>query len=90
MKNYWFPRKRFGWGWGLPRTWQGWVVMAVFVAAVIVICVQVPPHRDPPRFVLLVTLASAAFAFICWLTGEPPEWRWGGRADGDRPDRGSG
>lgn len=24
-KNIWFPAKKFGWGWGLPKVWQGWV-----------------------------------------------------------------
>ena len=21
--RYWFPVKRYGWGWGLPGTWEG-------------------------------------------------------------------
>jgi len=29
-QNYWFPAKRYGWGWGIPVTWQGWAVMAIF------------------------------------------------------------
>lgn len=29
--KYWFPAKTFGWGWGLPRTWQGWVVFLVYL-----------------------------------------------------------
>jgi hypothetical protein len=28
MSRYWFPAKRYGWGWGLPVTWQGWAVLA--------------------------------------------------------------
>ncbi len=28
--TYWFPAKRYGWGWGLPSVWQGWVVMGIF------------------------------------------------------------
>ena len=31
---YWFPAKRYGWGWGVPNTWQGWVVVAVFAALI--------------------------------------------------------
>ena len=27
-EKYWFPAKRYGWGWGLPSTWQGWIVLA--------------------------------------------------------------
>ena len=30
-KNYWFPAKTFGWGWGLPACWQGWVVTVAYV-----------------------------------------------------------
>jgi hypothetical protein len=30
-KKYWFPAKRYGWGWGLPSCWQGWVVLCTFV-----------------------------------------------------------
>ena len=26
--KYWFPAKRYGWGWGPPNNWQGWVVLA--------------------------------------------------------------
>jgi hypothetical protein len=82
-KDYWFPARRFGWGWGPPQTWQGWVVTVVFLAAMAVVCFRVPPWRNTPLFLLLVTVGSAAFALICWLTGEPPQWRWGDREDGD-------
>ena len=33
MARYWFPAKRYGWGWGPPATWQGWAVLAAFVGA---------------------------------------------------------
>jgi hypothetical protein len=36
----WFGPKRIGWG-IRPQTWQGWLVTAVFVAAVIGIAVLV-------------------------------------------------
>ncbi len=25
--RYWFPAETYGWGWGLPITWEGWVVL---------------------------------------------------------------
>jgi hypothetical protein len=34
-KNYWFRAQRYGWGWGLPLTWQGWTT--VFVYTIIII-----------------------------------------------------
>ena len=32
--RFWFPVKRYGWGWGLPVRWQGWVVLAAYLALV--------------------------------------------------------
>ena len=34
--NYWFPARRYGWGWGLPATWQGWLVLAGYVLLALV------------------------------------------------------
>jgi hypothetical protein len=82
-RNYWFPAKRFGWGWGRPRTWQGWVVTTAYVAAMVAIGLRAPPQRGIGLFMLLVTLATAALILVCWLTGEPPAWRWGDREDGN-------
>ena len=25
------PATRYGWGWGLPTVWQGWVVLLAFI-----------------------------------------------------------
>ena len=33
-RTYWFGRKRIGWGVG-PRSWQGWLVTAVYVVVLI-------------------------------------------------------
>lgn len=33
--RYWFRAKRFGWGWSRPATWEGWVVTAIFLVAVV-------------------------------------------------------
>jgi uncharacterized membrane protein YhaH (DUF805 family) len=81
-RNYWFPAKRYGWGWGPPRTWQGWVVLALYVAAMALIVMRVPPTSNIALFMLLVTAATAVMVLVCWLTGEPPSWRWG---DDDSP-----
>ena len=34
-RKYWFPAKRYGYGWGLPGTWQGWLVFGAYGALVI-------------------------------------------------------
>ncbi len=82
-RRYWFPAKRYGWGWGPPRSWQGWVVLVAYLALVLagIPLVQVP-LGDVAYIVYLFALTAALVA-VCWLTGEPPRWGWG-RC---RPDR---
>ena len=43
--EYWFPAKRYGWGWGIPNTWQGWLVLAVFGALLAAGSVVLPPDE---------------------------------------------
>ena len=77
-RRYWFPAKKYGWGWGFPITWEGWVVAAGFVASLVGLAVVVSPGESPLRYLLLVLVATAVFLAICWAKGEPPKWRWGG------------
>jgi hypothetical protein len=76
-KRYWFPAKRYGWGWGPPSAWQGWVVMAVFVILVLAGVLLFPPRESAPRFVGYVLGLAVALTGVCWWKGEPPRWRWG-------------
>lgn len=71
---YWFPAKRYGWGWSLPCTWQGWLVLAGFLVAVAV--AEVAAGDALP--VVLVALVVALFV-VLRAKGEPPRWRWGGK-----------
>jgi len=32
QREFWFPAKRYGWGWGLPVAWQGWAVLIAYAA----------------------------------------------------------
>jgi hypothetical protein len=71
----WFAAKRYGWGWGAPLTWQGWLVMAIFFAVVIGAPLVLPPRAGA----VTVFLAGGAFVAVAWRTSEPPKWRWGDR-----------
>jgi hypothetical protein len=80
----WFPAKQYGFGWGLPVCWQGWVVILAFGFFYIA-----------GGFVILRTKeASAYFPWfgvggfliymsIFWLKGEKLKWRWGKKDDDD-------
>ena len=76
-QTYWFPAKRYGWGWGLPTAWQGWVVMAVFALLLLVGAAVLLPGSGAGAFVAYSALLSVILVVICWLKGEPPRWRWG-------------
>ncbi|MBS0366033.1 MAG: hypothetical protein JSR67_09445 [Proteobacteria bacterium] len=80
-KVYWFPAKRYGWGWGPPRTWQGWVVMLLWMLAVAAGLYILRHSIQPFSSLLFVLIMGGVLALVCYLTGEPPRWRWGGRTD---------
>jgi hypothetical protein len=75
--RYWFPAKTHGWGWGLPATWEGWLVLAAYIALVVAATTAISPKDAPASFGASLTVLTAVFIGICWLKGEPPGWRWG-------------
>jgi hypothetical protein len=77
--RYWFPAKRYGWGWGFPITWQGWLVFAAFFALIVAGMLLFPPKENLAAYLVYVGILSVALIGVCWLKGEPPGWRWGGR-----------
>jgi hypothetical protein len=78
-KRYWFLAKRYGWGWGLPVTWQGWVVMLAWAAIFIPTTHLLAVHGFWLAFSFVVLAMSAGLVAVCYIKGEPPRWRWGGR-----------
>jgi hypothetical protein len=79
--TYWFAAKRYGWGWGLPLTWQGWAVLTAFMALLAVGFLVFPPETDVVPFLVYDAILCGLLLIVCWLKGEPPRWRWGGEKD---------
>ncbi|RQO62322.1 hypothetical protein DBV14_04410 [Variovorax sp. KBW07] len=75
--DYWFPAKRYGWGWGVPTRWQGWAVFLGYFALLGLAAWWIRPDRAPFAFFLATVGLSAVLALVCWFKGEPPRWRWG-------------
>ena len=73
--EYWFPAKRYGWGWGPPVTWQGWAVLAGFVVLLSLIFSVFPPEEDLVSFLAATGGLTALLLLVCWVKGEPPRWR---------------
>jgi hypothetical protein len=56
--KYWFPAKRYGWGWGPPSSWHGWVVLISYFGLLAVDGLVFRPDLDLHLFLAVVTLLS--------------------------------
>ena len=71
MDKRWFGKKRFGWGWGLPERWQGWVTLILYIVAIWLL-----DYIKASRFlfIILFFIVSTIFFTTVWLTSGKPEW----------------
>ena len=76
--RYWFPAKRYGWGWGPPKVWEGWAVLVAFFALLTAGGMVLLPQNSPLLFVAYAALLCVVLIAVCWVKGESPRWRWGG------------
>ena len=76
MGKPWFRVKRYGFGAGLPCSWQGWSTLAAFLAVMFGVgLANLPPG---PR-VAIILAAAIAFMVVARLKSDRPwKWRWGG------------
>lgn len=74
----WFHAKTYGYGWGLPARWQGWICLLGHFGGVAGSAALWMP-RHPDRFAAATLVLSAILIGICWWKGEPLKWRWGGQ-----------
>src|SRR5580658_9430036 len=83
--KYWFPAKKYGWGWSFPCCWQGWLIFLVWLACHGVGTVLFATRRlNVYLFVGWETLTMVAFLIVVFIKGEPPRWRWGEKSDPDK------
>ena len=73
--KYWFSAKQYGWGWGLPTAWQGWLVLALYLGGLILATV----FGDERAVYICLGVLTLLLLVVCVIKGEPPRWRWGGR-----------
>jgi hypothetical protein len=77
-RKIWFPVKRYGWGWGPPCCWQGWVALGSWLAALAGGAFLLLP-RHPLVLLVWVTGLILVWFIILLLKGEKPGWHWGGK-----------
>ena len=80
MERPWFKAKTYGWGW-TPATWQGWVVMLIYVGAIgasAFICLfPKPTTAGWTGYASTIAVATVLLIVVCFKKGETPGWRWG-------------
>jgi hypothetical protein len=74
--QYWFRAKRYGWGWGRPLTWEGWTVLAGYLA--LVLAPLAMGESGAGLSVAAAVIGAPLLLLVCYRKGEPPKWRWGG------------
>ena len=82
----WFAAKRYGYGWGLPKRWQGWLVLGAYCVSIAVAALLLMPAR-PLAFAISMFVGTAVLVAICAWKGETPKWHWG---DSNEPKAGQG
>jgi hypothetical protein len=79
-KKLWFRAKMFGWGW-YPVSWEGWVVIALYVIAIFKNTWYLAPQHSVSDDLISVAIKvippTICLLIICYAKGERPRWRWG-------------
>jgi hypothetical protein len=77
---FWFPVKAYGWGWGPPVRWQGWVVLGLYFVLIGAGIHAFAPQGDVVALIVSILAATVALVAIVVAKGERPVgWRWGKR-----------
>jgi hypothetical protein len=73
-EQYWFPARppEYGWGWGFPIAWQGWLVLALFFVLLIGGIFVLALNGYPFAISLWAVALGAGLIGVCAWKGEPP------------------
>jgi len=78
--TFWFPVKAYGWGWGLPVKWQGWVVLILYFALLLSGISYLIAQGGSRSILIYAAILTAVLVIIIFVKGErPAKWRWGGK-----------
>jgi len=65
----WFRKKRVGYGW-TPCTWQGWLVMAIFTAAVLAVVARANSLGPQTTLVIVAAVTVALLVVAAFTSGK--------------------
>jgi hypothetical protein len=69
----WFAAKRFGYGAGIPISWQGWLVTALFMAIAIGAATLL---SDQPKALAAILVPAVILLWIVTAKTTRGGWRW--------------
>ena len=69
----WFAAKRFGYGAGLPISWQGWAILLAYLAVVIGAALA---FAEAPVALLGVLVPATAVLILITSKTTRGDWRW--------------
>jgi len=72
----WFAPKRYGFGAGLPISWQGWLVLGVYIAIVVAAGVLLDGKRLAQGAIIIPATIALVIIFAKTTRGDW-RWRWG-------------
>lgn len=76
-QKVWFRAKTYGYGWGFPCSWQGWLVLIAYMLFVFGGSYVINPSLYPAFYLGYVIVLSILLTIVCYKKGEKPAWRWG-------------
>ena len=69
----WFVPKKYGYGAGMPISWQGWLVTAAFLALALGVVFLLPTN---PLLILSVLIPAAVIMTLITAKTTKGGWRW--------------
>ena len=78
-KNFWFPAQKYGFGWGMPVKWQGWIVLLGYILLIAAGIIFIDYSENRMWFYVYCSIPTIILILICWKKGEKAKWRWGNK-----------
>lgn len=72
-KGPWFRAKSYGYGTGLPFTWQGWAFLAAHMAVIVGIAAAL---GSQPLLMMAALIIAAVAPFPIYRARTEGGWRW--------------
>jgi len=76
-KKIWFEAKEYGYGAGLPASWEGWVAFIGYFVLMIAGFFIFPIQKNLGHHVAFLSVITVALVAIAVVKSPKWRWRWG-------------